>query len=64
MSMVNPLLSVLLGEDFWSSPLPLVILAVVSAYVGWVSVEYIPFTRRVLERREAQLRPRSENGEG
>ncbi|MEV5413966.1 hypothetical protein AB0K60_34685 [Thermopolyspora sp. NPDC052614] len=62
--MINPLLFPLFGVDFWNSPIPMVILAVISAYVGWVSVEYIPFTRRILERREAGLRPRGENAEG
>lgn len=64
MSMINPFLSAMFGADFSTSPILLVVLAVISAYVGWVSVEYIPFTRRVLERREGPMRPRGENAEG
>lgn len=64
MSLTNPVLSFVFGEGFWHSPIPVLILALVSAYVGWVSVEYIPFTRRVLERREGRMVPRSENADG
>jgi hypothetical protein len=34
------------------SPVALLPVVVLSAYVGWRAVEFIPFTRRILERRE------------
>jgi hypothetical protein len=64
MSLTNPFLSFLFGEGFWNGPIPVLAIAVISAYVGWVSVEYIPFTRRVLERREGRMTARSENADG
>ncbi|MFO7252586.1 MAG: hypothetical protein DIU60_017730 [Actinomycetes bacterium] len=63
MSLTNPLLSFVLGDGFWSSPIPLLILAVAAAYIGWVAVEYIPATRRLLERREGGM-ARGENADG
>jgi hypothetical protein len=50
----NPLIQFLFGDGFWNGPIPMVAFAAVSSYAGWVIVEYIPFTRRILERREAE----------
>jgi hypothetical protein len=52
--LTNPLIQLLFGDGFWTGPIPVVALAGISSYAGWVSVEYIPFTRRMLERREAE----------
>ncbi|MEV4092626.1 hypothetical protein [Streptosporangium saharense] len=40
-------------NGFWQSPWLLIIVALVAAYLGSKVVEYIPFTRRIIERREA-----------
>ncbi|MBG0827910.1 hypothetical protein HS041_09040 [Planomonospora sp. ID67723] len=39
---------------FWQSPITLVVLALGSAYMGVKAVEIIPFTRRIIEQREAE----------
>ncbi|MEU1881958.1 hypothetical protein ABZ470_32055 [Streptosporangium sp. NPDC020072] len=40
-------------NGFWQSPVLLVIVALGAAYLGAKAVEYIPFTRRIIERRQA-----------
>ncbi|GAA3129187.1 hypothetical protein AB0K12_01690 [Nonomuraea sp. NPDC049419] len=45
-------------NGFSSSPIVLVVLALIGAYLGGRIVEVIPFTRRIIERREAQLAER------
>jgi hypothetical protein len=41
-----------------TSPFVLLILAFIGAYLGGKLVEVIPFTRRIIERREAQFAER------
>jgi hypothetical protein len=41
-----------LMNDLWSSPIALLPIAVAAIYFGWRIVEFIPFTRRIIERRE------------
>ena len=41
-----------------TSPVVLVVLAFIGAYLGVRVVEVIPFTRRIIERREAQAAER------
>ncbi|MFG3435780.1 hypothetical protein ACGF0J_00930 [Nonomuraea sp. NPDC047897] len=41
-------------NGFATSPFVLVVLAFLGAYLGVRAVELIPFTRRIIERREAQ----------
>lgn len=43
-----------------TSPFMLVVLAFLGAYLGVRAVELIPFTRRIIERREAQAAAESE----
>ncbi|MFD1931475.1 MULTISPECIES: hypothetical protein [Nonomuraea] len=45
-------------NGFSTSPVVLVVLAFVGAYFGAKLVEVIPFTRRIIERREAQAAER------
>ncbi|WP_193318220.1 hypothetical protein [Nonomuraea phyllanthi] len=45
-------------NGFATSPVVLVILALIGAYLGGKVVEIIPFTRRIIERREAQAAER------
>ncbi|GIH89556.1 hypothetical protein ACFFMN_13830 [Planobispora siamensis] len=39
---------------FWKTPVALVVIALGSAYLSGKAVEVIPFTRRIIERREAR----------
>ncbi|MBX6383192.1 MAG: hypothetical protein IRZ07_09495 [Microbispora sp.] len=39
-------------SDVWNSPIALLPIAALAAYFGWRIVEFIPFTRRIIERRE------------
>ncbi len=41
-----------LMNGVWNSPLALLPIAVLAAYFGWKIVEFIPLTRRIIERRE------------
>ncbi|GAB2915474.1 hypothetical protein ACFMQL_18325 [Nonomuraea fastidiosa] len=41
-----------------TNPVVLVVLALIGAYLGGRVVELIPYTRRIIERREAQLAER------
>ncbi|TMR29565.1 hypothetical protein ETD85_32085 [Nonomuraea zeae] len=41
-------------NGFATSPFVLLVLAFIGAYLGSRAVEVIPFTRRIIERREAQ----------
>ncbi|GAA0832766.1 MULTISPECIES: hypothetical protein [Streptosporangium] len=41
-------------QGFWGSPLMMIIIALGAAYLGGRVVEWIPFTRRIIERREAE----------
>ena len=41
-----------LMDGVWHSPLALLPIAALAAYFGWRIVEFIPFTRRIIERRE------------
>ncbi|WP_336207550.1 hypothetical protein [Nonomuraea sp. LPB2021202275-12-8] len=50
--------AVLAVNGFATSPFVLILLAFVGAYLGSRMVELIPFTRRIIERREAQLAER------
>ncbi|MFC0864845.1 hypothetical protein ACFHYQ_21355 [Sphaerimonospora cavernae] len=44
--------SLILMNELGSSPVALVLVAIAAAYFGWRIVEFIPFTRRIIERRE------------
>ncbi|GAA3444178.1 hypothetical protein [Planomonospora venezuelensis] len=46
--------ALLMIGGLWQSPIALVILALGSAYMGAKVVEFIPFTRRIIEQREAE----------
>ncbi|MEU8173004.1 hypothetical protein AB0C14_09010 [Microbispora hainanensis] len=39
-------------SSVWNSPIALLPVAALAAYFGWRIVEFIPFTRRIIERRE------------
>lgn len=41
-------------NGFATSPFMLILLAFIGAYLGGRAMEVIPFTRRIIERREAQ----------
>ncbi|MBP2704774.1 hypothetical protein JOL79_13220 [Microbispora sp. RL4-1S] len=41
-----------LMHGLWASPVALLPIAGLAAYFGWRVVEFIPFTRRIIERRE------------
>ncbi|MFJ2030291.1 hypothetical protein [Streptosporangium sp. NPDC087985] len=41
-------------SGFWESPWLLLIFAFGAAYLGAKAVEIIPFTRRIIERRDAE----------
>ncbi|GLW05502.1 hypothetical protein Misp01_06320 [Microtetraspora sp. NBRC 13810] len=57
MSLIDLVLyGVVLVSGFLHSPFVLVIFAGLGAYLGKVAVETIPFTRRIIERREAAAR--------
>ncbi|MEU7896766.1 hypothetical protein AB0B45_28390 [Nonomuraea sp. NPDC049152] len=45
-------------NGFSTSPIVLLVLAFVGAYLGAKLVEVIPYTRRIIERREAQAAER------
>ena len=54
MPFLGPVLNVfVIMNGFWESPWLLIIFALGAAYLGGKIVEYIPFTRRIIERREA-----------
>lgn len=54
MPLLGPVLNVFaMMNGFWESPWVLLILALGAAYLGGKAVEFIPFTRRIIERREA-----------
>ncbi|MEV7005638.1 hypothetical protein [Streptosporangium sp. NPDC051022] len=54
MPLLGPVLNVLvIMNGFWESPWLLVVFALGAAYMGAKIVEYIPYTRRIIERREA-----------
>lgn len=38
----------------WISPVMMIVLALGGAYLGGRAMEWIPFTRRIIERREAE----------
>ncbi|MEW9526942.1 hypothetical protein [Microbispora sp. NPDC049125] len=44
--------SVVLMHGVWNSPIALIPIAIAAIYFGWRIVEFIPFTRRIIERRE------------
>ncbi|MFC4057886.1 hypothetical protein ACFOWE_06250 [Planomonospora corallina] len=55
MTMLDVLLPVLtMANGFWQSPFFLVLLALAAGLMGAKAVERIPFTRRIIERREAE----------
>ncbi|GAA3136126.1 hypothetical protein GCM10010466_28640 [Planomonospora alba] len=55
MTMLDVLLpTMMMANGFWQSPFFLVLLALVAGYLGAKAVERIPFTRRIIERREAE----------
>ncbi|MGJ6964467.1 hypothetical protein ACSDR0_21390 [Streptosporangium sp. G11] len=41
-------------HGFWVSPWMMIILALGAAYLSGRAMEWIPFTRRIIERREAR----------
>ncbi|GHE34086.1 hypothetical protein GCM10017673_41260 [Streptosporangium violaceochromogenes] len=54
MPFLGPVLTVFaMMNGFWESPWVLLILALGAAYLGGKAMEFIPFTRRIIERREA-----------
>lgn len=44
--------SLILMNQLGNNPVVLLIVAIVAGYFGWRIVEFIPFTRRIIERRE------------
>ncbi|GAA5043231.1 hypothetical protein HNP84_004387 [Thermocatellispora tengchongensis] len=57
MALYDPILqSFMLVTGFADSPFVIIALAVFGAYLGKVAVEKIPYTRRIIERREAAAR--------
>ncbi|GAA4528082.1 MULTISPECIES: hypothetical protein [Nonomuraea] len=59
MTLLDASLNVLLAVNgFATSPFVLILLAFIGAYLGGRAMELIPFTRRIIERREAQLAER------
>ncbi|MFI7450625.1 hypothetical protein ACIBQX_24235 [Nonomuraea sp. NPDC049714] len=59
MTLLDAILHAMLAVNgFATSPFVLILLAFAGAYLGGRVVEYIPFTRRIIERREAQLAER------
>ncbi|WP_433437526.1 hypothetical protein [Nonomuraea sp. CA-141351] len=57
--MLDPILQAFVTMNgFATSPFILVVLAFIGAYLGSRVVEIIPFTRRIIERREAQAAER------
>ena len=63
MTWLNPILLVF-GDEAANNPLLVVPVAALAAYAGWVSVEYIPFTRRILERRQRAGGPTGKGAAG
>ena len=56
MTLFDACLQVFLAVNgFASSPFVLIVLAFIGAYLGVKAVERIPFTRRIIERRETQF---------
>ncbi|MFF5210787.1 hypothetical protein [Streptosporangium sp. NPDC000396] len=54
MPLLDPVLNAfVIMNGFWESPWLLLIFAFGAAYLGAKAVERIPFTRRIIERREA-----------
>lgn len=45
--------SLILMNQLGSNPIVLLLVAIVAGYFGWRVVEFIPFTRRIIERRES-----------
>lgn len=59
MPMLETILQVFVTVNgFSTSPIVLLVLAFVGAYLGAKLVEVIPYTRRIIERREAQAAER------
>jgi hypothetical protein len=59
MTLLDAILHAFLSvHGFATSPFVLILLAFAGAYLGGRVVEYIPFTRRIIERREAQVAER------
>ncbi|MFE3447560.1 hypothetical protein ACFXJ8_01385 [Nonomuraea sp. NPDC059194] len=59
MPMLDMILQVFVAMNgFSTSPVVLLVLAFVGAYLGTKIVEVIPYTRRIIERREAQAAER------
>ncbi|MDA0636009.1 hypothetical protein ACQEUU_08020 [Nonomuraea sp. CA-218870] len=59
MTLLDASLHALLAVNgFATSPFLLIALAFIGAYLGGRAMELIPFTRRIIERREAQLADR------
>ncbi|MGW0801996.1 hypothetical protein [Nonomuraea sp. NPDC002799] len=57
--MLDPMLQAFVTMNgFATSPFVLLVLAFAGAYLGSRVVELIPFTRRIIERREAQFAER------
>ncbi|MCG5220715.1 hypothetical protein [Streptosporangium sp. KLBMP 9127] len=57
MAMIDPVLQTLLiMHGYTNSPYGLIMLAFLAAYLGGLVMERIPFTRRIIERREAAAR--------
>ncbi|MFI6293232.1 hypothetical protein ACIBEJ_16705 [Nonomuraea sp. NPDC050790] len=57
--MLDPILRAYVAMmDLSTSPFVLIALAFLGAYLGAKVVEVIPFTRRIIERREAQAAER------
>ncbi|GIH74313.1 hypothetical protein [Planobispora longispora] len=51
LDLILPIMVIIGG--LWQSPIVLVVLALGSAYMGGKLMEVIPFTRRIIEQREA-----------
>ncbi|MET9337237.1 MULTISPECIES: hypothetical protein [unclassified Nonomuraea] len=59
MPMLDVILQVFVTVNgFATSPIVLLVLAFIGAYLGAKVVEVIPYTRRIIERREAQAERR------
>jgi xanthosine utilization system XapX-like protein len=59
MALLDSALYAFVTMNGWAtSPFVLVLLAFIGAYLGGRAMELIPFTRRIIERREAQAAER------
>jgi hypothetical protein len=57
MALIDPVLHTLvIMNGYTNSPYAMILVAFLAAYLGGLAMERIPFTRRIIERREAAAR--------